>query len=395
MKINRTQAFPVSVSKKTHKHLESFLEQQRQLWNAALEERICAHGKGVSISYNAQQGSLTTIRKEIDGFSNYDRHSQKSALKRLDTAFKNFFRRVRNGEKPGFPRFKSYGRVSSFEATQFRIYTKDDWNSVKIKGIGRFRFKGGVKGTPRLLRIVKTPRRVVLQVVVEREIELVEDTRQPIGIDVGIKERVTLSNGYQSPKNVVDRNEVKKRQRTLSCAKKGSNSRNKKRTSLAKEWQRVRERERGLLHELTRMLIKEHGAKFYVEDLKIMNLIKNHKLARSILEQQWGTFIQILTYKAEEAGGWVKKVNPKYTSQICSECGCMPDEKLTLADRIYECQHCGHSEDRDVNAAKNILQIGSWADYSGGQIPERREEENQLESLDSGYYVEQYRKLAA
>ena len=129
------------------------------------------------------------------------------------------------------------------------------------------------------------------------------DIRPPVGIDVGIKDRAVLSNGYKVPKNVVGRRELKRRYRIRSRAEKGSNNRQKKRRLLAKAWQRVTERERGQVHEITRALVKDHACRFVVEDLKIPNMVRNRRLSRSIVEQQGGYFVQCLTYKAASAGG--------------------------------------------------------------------------------------------
>ena len=240
---------------------------------------------------------------------------------------------------------------------------------VAIKGIGKFRFAGEIEGAPKALRIVKTPRRVTVQIVVERQAPDIIDSRAPLGIDAGILSRIALSTGETVPGRWLDRTEITRRQRILSRAKRGSRGRCKKRLAVARAWQRVSERERGALHELTAKLVRGHGARIYVEDLKIPNMLRNRYLARSISEQNWGTFASLLTYKAEEAGGWVRKVPPHHTSQQCSACGAMPEEKLTLADRTYECGACGHTEDRDVNAAKNILQVGLALHPPGGASP--------------------------
>ena len=131
-----------------------------------------------------------------------------------------------------------------------------------------------------------------------------------------------------------------------------------------KEEQRIQERERGYLHEVTASLIKNQSSKFVIEDLDIPEMSKKGKgqykksMNRNMLEQTWGLFYQLLTYKAENAGGWVKKINPKNTSQRCSKCGIIPNIKLTLRDRMYECKSCGHFMDRDINASINILREG-------------------------------------
>ncbi len=252
-----------------------------------------------------------------------------------------------------------------------------------MKGIGKFRFKGSeVDGTIKMARVVRTPRRIVVQVVVDHgKVADASDHRSPLGIDVGVKSRITLSDGFQSPKIMIDRSELKRRQRILSRATKGSASRAKKRASLSRQWQRVREAERGTLHELTSSLVEERSSRFFVENLQIRNMVRNKRLARSIMEQQWGTFAQQLGYKAEEAGGFARYVNPRNTSQLCSVCGFLPEIKLALSLRTYACGVCGHTEDRDVNAARNILSIG-LADWSGGAPPACREDANGVGELN-------------
>ena len=391
MELVRTHTYTAKLSAQTHRCLGEFLEQQRQLWNGALQERIDAYKKlGKTITSYDQCKSLTEIRRECEGFADYSCSSQRTVLMRLDKAFKDFFRRVKAGGKPGFPRFKGVGRVRSFDVPTFKIHRSGVWNSFVVKGIGRFRFKGEIGGDAKLVRVVVTARRVKIQVVCAIEKEVSEDRGDVVGIDVGIKERVVLSTGHMEPKRVVDLGEARCRQRVLSRAVKGSVNRGKKRLMLARERQRVREAELGNLHELTANLIKNEGCRFYVEDLQIGNLVKNHSLAKSILEQQWGTLVRLLTYKAESAGGWVRRVDPVNTSQKCSECGCMPSEKLTLKDRIYECEHCGFAGDRDVNAARNILRKGLDEDLPpAGNAPGRGKEVDELVSLGMGDRVEQ------
>ena len=380
MLIPRTLSFRAKLSSRSHASLEAFLGEMRHLWNAALEERIDYYRKtGTSISWVDQFKSLTEIRQAVPGYDLCSLPAQRSVLKRLDLAFQGFFRRLKRGEKPGFPRFRSSARgIRSFEVPAPKIHSKGAWNTVAVKGIGKFRFLGEIDGTPKVLRIVKTPIRVLVQLVVEQEVPDSADIRAPLGIDVGIRSRISLSSGGTVPGRRLDRAVLKRKQRVLSRAKKGSCSRLKKRKALAREWQRVRQRERGVLHELSAELIRDHGAKFYVEDLRIQNMLRGGKnLARGISEQSWGTFVSMLAYKAEEAGGWVRKVPPHNTSQRCSSCGAMPEEKVTLDVHTYECDSCGHAADRDVNAAMNILSVGLALDRPGGVSPARRKEEDQ------------------
>ena len=368
----RTSTYTARLSRPSHTKLDEFLDMLRVLYNAALEERIDAYRKaGKSIGYVAQAKSLTEIRNSNLGYENHRCAIQQNTLKRLDKAHQRFFK------YGGFPRFKSYRRgIRSFEWHNPIIKTHGKYNTLQVKGVGKLRFKGILSDSIKFVRVVKTPLRIKIQIIHEIEDNAPASSINPIGIDVGIKSRITCSNGFQTGKNELDRAELKRKQRILSKAVKGSNNRKKKCLALTKEWQRVTEREHGKLHELTACLVEQSNT-FYVEDLKVLNMVKNHKLARSILESNWGNFVNMLTYKAESAGGKVERVDPKYTSQICFSCGSMPKTKLTLAVRQYECESCGFEADRDLNAAMNILKKGLGKSLkSGGNPPTCRENEN-------------------
>ena len=375
----RTCTYTAKLSRDCHRNLEEFLNQETLLWNCALQERIDAYKKqGIGISYLDQQKSLTRIREEDEWFEKFHCSSQRTCLRRLDKAFKRFFDRVKKGEDPGFPRFKSRNRgIKSFETDSFRIHKAGPWQCIRIKGIGKFRFKGELKGEAKLLRIIKTPIRIKIQLVCELpDVETI-DERAPVGVDVGVLNRVSLSNGVQVSKRKVDRTKLKSLQKRVSKSVKGSNSRKKKILSLNKEWQRVREKNKGYLHELTTSLVKNQTSKFYVEDLKVKNMTatggsRKTGLNRSILDQTWGDFNEMLSYKAESAGGFVCKVNPRFTSQTCSNCGHKPKERIELSVRLYECLACGYKGDRDVNAAINVLRVGLNGTLGGR--PEAQEE---------------------
>ena len=372
----KTLTYTAKCSHRTHAGLRAFLEQQRQLWNAGLEQRKAAYKRrGASLTAYDQYKQLTELRQDAE-FGQYHVGCQRSTLNRLHKSFQGFFARVKAGKKAGFPRFKGRGRVRSFEYPNPPVKRKNKRWVLNVKGVGKFRFKhdGRLEAKPILARIVSTPCRVKVQLLVDTSECDWQDDREPLGIDVGIKAQVTLSDGTQYPKRQRSLARMKRLQRRVSRAVKGSNGRRKKRMMLAKEHQRIQERERGYLHELTRRLVSEKSSKFYVEDLRVPNMVRNHHLARAILEQQWGTFAAMLTYKAESAGGWVRKVSPRNTSQVCSGCGAMPDERLTLGDRTYVCLHCGLVLDRDVNAAQNVLQVGLSGLSGGMSIPMRSEE---------------------
>ena len=347
----------------THMRLHGLLDLLTEMWNSALLMRKQFYEyMGASVTYRNQQDVLTASRSLYSEMAEYDVRSQRSVLRQLDRSYRRFF------VGGGFPRYKSRRRgVRSFEIDRpAEPKPAGRGYAVTVKGVGRIKFGGKLPaGEIKVMRVVKTARRVMLQFVMECAVETVVDERPPVGIDVGITNRLALSTCDTEPKRELDRGQVKRRQRRVSQAKRGSNNRRKRVLSLRKEWQRVAERERGCLHELTARLIREVSARWFVEDLQIDNMVRNHSLARSILEQQWGRFVQMLTYKAESAGGWVKRVDPRGTSQRCSGCGGVPSEKRDLSVRVYRCESCGLEMDRDVNAAKNVLQRGLAALTAG------------------------------
>ncbi len=348
----RTITQTAKVGKPVHIRLDAFLRQQTELWNVALQERQdCYKKTGRSISYYEQQKSLTKIRKDPE-FSQYHAQTQRSALRRIDEAFQAFFRRVKAGEKPGYPRLKSRHRgVHSFDVPDPRF----NGNSIRIKGIGTIRFKELPEGKTTMVRIIKSALRVSIQFVVKKENTCTRKPHEPIGVDLGLKDRAILSSGMTLDAGRIDRRTLKRLQRKLSRAEKGSNSRRKKVMALRREWERVRIIEHDELHRATSEIMKSHNC-IAVENLQIDNMVKNHNLARAIMEQQWGKFVDMLAYKAESAGGEVVRVAPHNTSTDCSVCG--HRQKMPLHKRRFDCGGCGVSLDRDVNASRNILKQG-------------------------------------
>ena len=387
----RTHRFRARVSAQTHRNIDEVCMMLRRLWNDAIEENesrrrnIEVYGKNEGNkrrpTYYDHTGAIRVIRADDpEGWGRFHWAIPRSALKRLSEAFKRADARYNAGQMPyGYPRFKGMNRkVRSFEiqAKGLRIVEGGAWNSVTIKGVGRFRFKGMPKGKPKQVRVLSTARRVELQFVCDEERPLPTDTRPPLGIDVGVKERVALSNGALFPGSRPDKTRLTKLQKSLSRKVKGSKSRNRARQLVAKEHDRIASRERNAIHRLTAALVKDHSARFYVEDLRIPNMVKNHSLAEAITDQRWGEFFRQLAYKCEAAGGWVRPVRAAYTSQTCSACGAAASEKVTLGVRTFRCEHCGHVQDRDVNAARNILSVGLAADSPAVNLPGRRGKED-------------------
>ena len=289
--------------------------------------------------------------REDEDFQKFHVSAQRSVLRRLDRGFQAFFRRAKAGEKPGFPRFKARHRgIRSFDIPDPVIRDGSLW----LKGMGRFRLPSVPDGKIMQARVVRTPLRVVVQFAVEVE---VPDARpsEPVGIDLGVKDRAVLSTGETVPAVRIDRRPLRRAQRAVSRARKGSASRRKKVNALRREWERTRMRERNALHRISASIVKSRN-RIAIEDLQVSNMLRNPKLARSIAEQQWGRLAEQLVYKAERAGGSVVRVDPKHTSTDCHACG--HRQSMPLGAREFACGGCGLVTDRDVNAARNILRRG-------------------------------------
>ena len=350
------------INKQTHINLYKLFNHLTEIYNSALSQRKQEYKNNKkSITLYGQQKQLTQIRKKDKDWRNFSIFAQRTALKRLDEAYKRLFKLKLYKEGKGFPRFKTENsKIRSFENPDpNKIKQKGNKYFFKIRSLGIFSFgKKLPEGEIKLIRVVKTPRRIKLQFIMEVEDSIKQPQDSPIGIDMGVSNLVTLSNGIQIQKKKIKNNLIKL-QRKVSKSKRGSNNRKKKRLLKQKEEQRVKEKENGFLHKLTSDLVKQNNT-YIIEDLDIQNMTKKKKgkntLHKNIINSRWGYFKDCLTYKAESAGGKVIKVNPAYTSKRCSNCGVVK-EKLTLQERTYKCD-CGLILDRDINAAKNILLKG-------------------------------------
>ena len=198
-----------------------------------------------------------------------------------------------------------------------------------------------------------------LALEIKKEKNFTHISAQAVSIDVGLASIIATSNGelIENPKILKNSEKILKiKHRQLSKKKKGSKNRNKARIRLAKAYNRVKKQRETFLHEITNKITK--GYKFIIlEKLNIQGMVKNHHLAKSILDASWNELARQLSYKAEEAGSVVLQVDPRNTSKECSNCGWINND-LTLKDRTFKCQSCGIEINRDVNAAKNILRLG-------------------------------------
>jgi len=291
-------------------------------------------------------------------------HSQvlNNVLDRLDKAFKNFFRRVKSGEKPGYPRFKGRDRYDSFTFPQSGY--KIEGNELVLSKIGAIKLKQHREIPGDAIIKFCTIKRDVDQWYVSFVVELSDDKIEKkeiesvVGIDVGLNEIATLSTGEKiaNPRWLrTSEQKLAKEQRKLSRKKKGSTNRKKQKIEVAKVHRTIRNQRKDFHHKLSCELVERYDLIVF-EDLKIRNMVKNRYLAKSISDAGWDELVSFTTNKAEEAGKIVEKINPNGTSQNCSDCGMVV--KKSLAVRTHKCPYCGLEIDRDENAALNILRRG-------------------------------------
>lgn len=386
----------------TEKKLHWTLTRCRELYNAALSERKDAYqhflrvsviegservvaalmvaGKSIKpMSFYSQKRDLVAIKEARPEYQEIASHVLQDVLRRLDKAFAAFFRRIRNGETPGYPRFKGRNRYTSF------LYP--DGAGWKLEGKVLHLSKIG-KAKIKLHRPLEGQ---IKTCTIKREgdhwyvifaCELVSAEKLPVsyedvGIDLGVSHLATLSNGemIEHPRYYRKAEQrLAKRQQAVSRKKWGSHRRVQAGKLVGKAHRKIANQRRDFLHKQSRTLVNRYQLLVF-EDLQIGNLIRHPKpkkgekagayvpngaaakggLNKAILDAGWGMFVSMCTCKAEEAGRTIVKVAPHLTSQICSNCGQV--RKKDLKDRWHSCD-CGAELDRDVNAAINILTRG-------------------------------------
>jgi len=374
------------------------LSRCRELYNAALTERRDAYTfhvkqhpnyydeptrkqltKELHVGYYEQQNALPEIKAEIrEEYQDIAAHVLQDVLRRLEHAFQGFFRRIRNGEHPGYPRFQGRNRYDSFTYPDGAGWKFDGWylHLSKIGSI-KVRLHRPLEGEIKTVTI----KREVDEWYVTFSCEVDAPEKLPVsyedvGIDLGVTHLATLSNGemIEHPRNFRKAQKtLEKRQQALSRKKRGSHRRDKTRKLVAKAHRKIARQRRDFQHKAAKKLVQRYQVMVF-EDIQIRNLTRKPKpkqdengkylpngasakggLNKSMLDAGWGTFVSICTVKAAWAGRTIITVDPKFTSQVCSQCGQV--KKKDLSERWHSCD-CGAELDRDVNAAINILERG-------------------------------------
>jgi putative transposase len=366
--------YKLKINVKFQASCERTLNVCRELYNAALQERRDAWALSrAPINFHQQCAQLPEIKRlraEVDGV--YSQVLQ-NTLRRLSRTFDAFFRRVKAGETPGYPRFKSKDRFDSFCYPQSGFRLEGDKLYLSKIGSCRIRLSRPVAGTIKTCTIKREADGwYVIFAVEENQCRFIPKTGDHVGIDVGLENFATLSTGkaLENPRHLKQaERRLKTAQRKVSRRKKHSQRRRKAVALLAKQHQKIRRQRTDFHHQTALQLIHEFDT-IAVEDLNIKGLALNHRLAKHISDAAWNAFFLILTSKAAEAGRQVVKVAPQFTSQDCARCG--QRVRKTLAVREHRCIACGFVAHRDHNAALNIKRLGTPFGESGWPLNEPR-----------------------
>ena len=342
--------------------MERTLDLCRWTYNQTLAyQKNAWENEGKSVSKYETHDLLPDWKSDKPELSEVFSQTLQNVQERVDLALKAFFRRVKAGEKPGYPRFRGRGWYDSFTYPQKGF--KLDSGKLYLSKIGEIKITlhRQIEGKIKRLTIRRAATGKWFACF---SVEL-EDLPKPpwkdgsiVGIDVGLTSFATLSNGEKiaNPRFFRDEeSELARVQRKLSKAAKGTPERKAALNVVERVHERIANKRYEFAHQVSRDLVNRFGLIAF-EDLNIKNMLQNHCLAKSISDVAWNMLVTVTSYKAESAGSIVVLVDPRNTSKMCSRCGILVEK--TLADRVHNCPECGLSLDRDWNAAINILRLG-------------------------------------
>jgi putative transposase len=347
----------------------------RLVWNRTLAARHrLYHAEGKSLSYAASDAALTVMKRDPDlAFLNeVSSVPLQQALRHQYKAFSAFF-----SKRARYPRFKSrYGKQSAtYTRSAFRV--KDgalwlakttaplafvwSWPEMDVTGL-----------EPTTVTVSRDPcgRWYVSFAIEVADPQQLPATGAVVGVDLGIKDFAATSDGEK----IANSRHLERRarnlaryQRRLARCQRGSANRAKAKAKVARAHRKVKASRADFLHRASTRLVRDHDV-IVVEDLAVKNMVRNRSLAKAISDCGWGTFRQMLEYKAEQAGRHLIVIDCWYpSSKTCSACGHLLAE-LSLSTRTWQCPSCGTRHDRDINAAQNILAAGLAVSACGADV---------------------------
>jgi putative transposase len=344
------------------RELSIMLESHRRLYNLCLEQRRDLYRQHKhAVRYIDQSAEFKDLRGDNIYFARLNFSSAQATMRRLDKSFVAFFRRVKTGKTPGYPRFKAKDRFDSIEFPSYGDGIRLNNNRLRVQHVGVIRCKvhqpvEGIVKTATLKR--EGDKWFVILSCDLGDVYVEPSTLPAVGIDVGLENFLTTSDGevVENPRFLKkELPALRRAQRAVSRKKKGGSNRRKAVKVVRVLHAHVANQRHEHHHKTALNLIRCYGL-IAVERLNIRGMVRNHRLSRAIADAAWGGFLTVLGHKAERAGVTVMAVNARGTSQKCSGCG--EDVHKELCVRQHLCPYCGLSLHRDENAARNILARG-------------------------------------
>jgi putative transposase len=353
--------FRIYPTKSQKRKLEDTLELCRQVYNRTLAYRKDAWEKdGKSVSKYETHQLLPDWKRDRSELKEVFSQVLQECQQRVDLAFQHFFRRVKNGEKPGYPRFKGKGRYDSFTYPQMGFKLKSGKLYLSKIGDVKIKLHRAIEGKIKRCTVHRYPtgKWFICLTVELPDPDVPFNDGSVVGVDVGLSSFITMSTGEKIDNPRFFRSEERalaKAQRRLSKCANDTPERRKALKAVHRVHERIANKRSDFAHQLSKTLVDRFGVIAF-EDLNIKNMLQNHRLAKSISDAAWRMLVTTTQNKAVEAGSVVVLVDPRNTSQMCSRCGLKVPK--SLSDRVHECPQCGLVMDRDENAAINILRLG-------------------------------------
>ncbi len=341
------------LTKSQEKRISSWIGACRVVYNLGMEVKMSVwKNQQKSIGKFELMKQLPSL-KDIDWIKDVPSQTLQNTMDRLDDSYKNFFRTCHSGG--GFPKFANKKRYTSILMKEISVLGN---NKIKIPKIGELKmFKDEpILGIPKTATIKKEPTGYFVCIVCDEINKTIQNPNesQACGIDMGVAYFCVDSNGnlIENPRHFKKYEaQLRIENRSLARKKKLSNRWKKQAKKLGMLHHKIANVRKDFLHKESTNLAKKHHT-IYVEDLKINNMVRNKNLSKHILDCGWGLFRTMLEYKTN-----VVRVDPKYTSQTCNECG-VKDSASRISQSEFACKSCGHISNADVNAAKNIMSKG-------------------------------------
>ena len=356
-----TYTFKIKINSKQEKIFQEHLDTTRCIYNLAKETKELSYSKGVKLSCFDLINQLPELKKEFPWISNINSHTLQGVIERLDRGYNKFFSDLKRGSTTSKPHWAKKKGWNSFEFKQgglknskpiLRFEEDGKFNLPKIGKIKIFKSRE-INGNIKLARIIKKVDGWYLQIITDYKIQKC-DNQTEVGLDLGIKYFVVTSDGQffeniKTTKKYADK--LAEAQRKLSLKKKGSNNFYREIEKVKRIYLKIQRVREDYLHKVSRELANNYQY-IFVEDLDIKEMVKNKDYSKSISDVSWSKFLSYLEYKTN-----LIKVDAKYSSQECNNCGHISKENRPNQE-TFKCVKCGHEGNADFEASKVVLKRG-------------------------------------